>query len=170
MEIFWKHGLIAALTVSLLAACAPAGGGQSNIAVKDAWARPVMVSMGGGQTMQMEGGSHGSGHGEMKPMSAAYMLIENSGNAADRLLSASGDVAERVEVHQTREQNGMMVMEEMKDGVEVPAGGTLVLKPASYHIMLIGVKSDLKVGDTFKLNLKFQSGREVSVEVTVREP
>ncbi len=106
----------------------------------------------------------------MKQMSAAYMLIENTGTAADRLMSAAGDVAETIEVHQTREQNGMMVMEEMKDGVEVPANGTLVLKPASYHIMLIGVKRDLNVGDKFQLTLKFQSGKQVPVEVTVREP
>lgn len=169
-----NRAVIAALSVMMLVACAPMGdtAGQSVIAVKDAWARPVTVDM-GDKPMSM-GGNPESGHGmhdgAMKPMSAAYMIIENSGSAADRLIGATGDVAETFEVHLTREQNGMMVMEKLKDGVEVPARGTLVLKPASYHIMLIGVKHDLKVGDKFRLTLKFQSGKEVPVDVTVREP
>jgi copper(I)-binding protein len=103
------------------------------------------------------------------PLSAAYMVIENSGGA-DRLLGASGDVAAMVQVHQTKESNGMMVMEQAKDGVDVPANGSLELKPGSYHIMLMNVKDQLKPGDTFKLTLKFSSGAEIPVDVTVREP
>ncbi|MCS6774814.1 MAG: copper chaperone PCu(A)C [Thermoflexales bacterium] len=165
--------LIAGLATALaLVACAapppaaPAPSGQSNIVVKDAWARPAKAGM-----------MH-AGHGDMNkpdtaasgPVSAAYMVIENTGTAADRLIAAEGDVAEKIELHQTKSKDGMMVMEMVQGGIEIPAGGSVVLKPGDYHIMLIGVKQDLSVGKKFTLNLKFQSGKSVPVELTVREP
>lgn len=168
-----RNMLFAAVAGLMLVACAaPAApaqnrGGQSDIAIRDAWARPTMGMMGAS-----EGHSHG-GHGDAAKMgmnSAAYMVIENKGSAPDRLLSASGDVAESVEVHQTKQKDGMMVMEQMTDGLEVPANGNVELRPAGYHIMLVGVKRDLKPGDTFKLTLNFQSGKAIPVDVTVREP
>lgn len=124
-----------------------------------------------------EGHSHGS-HGSSDKTdtakssvnSAAYMVIENKGSASDKLLSASGDVADMIQVHQTKEKDGMMVMEEVAGGLEIPANGSVELRPASYHIMLMGVKRELKPGDTFKLTLTFQSGKTIPVDVTVREP
>jgi len=156
---------VALVAVSLAACAAPvqnAGSGQSEIVVKDAWARPAIGMHGDGGH-----GGHG-GHGGQ--VSAAYMVIENKGDAPDRLLSAAGDVAGMIEVHQTTQKNGMMMMEEMKDGLEVPANGSVELKPAGYHIMLMDLKRDLKPGDAFKLTLKFQSGKTIDVDVTVREP
>jgi copper(I)-binding protein len=150
---------IGLLMTALIACAAPAqntGSGQSEIVVRDAWARP---------TMSMHGGGHGGGQ-----VSAAYMVIENKGSAPDRLISAAGDVAGMIEVHQTTQKDGMMMMEEMKDGLEVPANGSVELKPAGYHIMLMDLKRDLKPGDAFKLTLKFQSGKTIDVNVTVREP
>jgi copper(I)-binding protein len=158
-----RNLLIALAAVAMVACAAPApnaGSGQSEIAVKDAWARPTVG-------MQAEGGHGGHGGGQV---SAAYMVIENKGNAPDRLLSAAGDVAGMIEVHQTMQKDGMMMMEEMKDGLEVPANGLVELKPAGFHIMLMDLKRDLKPGDAFKLTLKFQSGKTVDVDVTVREP
>ncbi len=167
----------AAVALALVACAAPAApaqnvSGQSDIAVRDAWARPTMGMVGAG-----EGHSHG-GHGSSDKAdtamssvnSAAYMVIENKGNAPDRLLSASGDVAAMVQVHQTMQKDGMMMMEEMKDGLEIPANGSVELRPASYHIMLMDVKRELKPGDTFRLTLNFQSGKTIPVDVTVREP
>jgi hypothetical protein len=139
----------------------------SKLTVKDAWARPTIAMEGMGDAtpaaddhsgMQMDGVT-----------SAAYMMIENAGGG-DKLLSVSGDVAAMIQVHQTKESNGMMMMEEAKDGVDVPANGALELKPGGYHVMLMNVKNQLKPGDTFKLTLKFSSGAEIPVDVTVREP
>lgn len=169
--------LVAAITaLAALTACAApptaapaaAPAGSSAISIKDAWARPT-VPMG---DMQADATPAAGDHGGMQmdgPLSAAYMVIENAG-AADKLLGASGDVAAMIQVHQTKEKDGMMMMEEAKDGVDVPANGALELKPGSYHVMLMGVKNQLKPGDTFKLTLKFSSGAELPVDVTVREP
>jgi copper(I)-binding protein len=97
------------------------------------------------------------------------MVIENAGGA-DKLLGVTGDVAGMIQVHESKESGGMMMMEEMKGGVDVPANAVLELKPGGYHVMLMDVKRDLKPGDSFKLALKFASGKEIPVDVMVREP
>lgn len=150
------------------AAPAAAPAGSSAITVKDAWARPT-VPMGDTKADATPAAGDSSGMNMDGPLSAAYMVIENAG-AADRLLGVSGDVAAMVQVHQTKEKDGMMMMEEAKDGVELPANGSLELKPGGYHVMLMSVKNELKPGDTFKLTLKFGSRAEIPVDVTVREP
>ncbi|MFN4292692.1 MAG: copper chaperone PCu(A)C [Thermoflexales bacterium] len=173
-----KKTFFAAVAGLMLVACAapatPARntGGQSDIVVRDAWARPTMGMVGAG-----EGHSHGGHGGSGKTdtamssvNSAAYMMIENKGGAPDKLLKASGDVADMIQVHQTKEKDGMMMMEEVAGGLEIPANGSVELRPAGYHIMLMGVKRELKPGDTFQLTLTFQSGKTISVDVTVREP
>ncbi|GIV84345.1 MAG: hypothetical protein KatS3mg052_1352 [Candidatus Roseilinea sp.] len=167
--------IFAVAAALLLVACAapatpaPNTSGQSDIAIRDAWARPTMGMVSAG-----EGHSHGSSDktdtAKSGVNSAAYMVIENKGNAPDKLLRASGDIADMIQVHQTKEKDGMMMMEEVAGGLEIPANGSVELRPAGYHIMLMGVKRELKPGDAFQLTLTFQSGKTVSVDVAVREP
>jgi periplasmic copper chaperone A len=42
--------------------------------------------------------------------------------------------------HEMKVENGVMQMREVADGLPIPAGGSVVLKPGSYHVMLIGLK------------------------------
>ncbi len=144
--------LLTACGQSMSAPAAPEKISQVNaqaggLVVGDAWARATTAGMN----------------------SAAYMIIQNKG-ATDKLMSVSGDVAESVELHVTTMKDGVMSMNPLPDGADVPAGGSLVLKPASYHIMLIGVKQNLEAGGTFKLTLKFKSGAAMTIDVPVRAP
>ena len=66
-------------------------------------------------------------------------------------------------------ENEVMQMRMLPDGLEVPAGGEVLLKPGGYHIMLIGMKRNLEVGDTFELELEFESSGRLTVEPEVRE-
>ena len=151
------------MAVTFLSACstsAPsATGSAGNITIKDAWVRATMQVDAAMSGMKMDG-----------PTSAVYMTIENAGDA-DKLLSASvgKDVADAAELHQTKDDNGMMMMNPMPDGIDVPAKGKLEIKEASYHIMLVNVKQTLAPGKRVKLSLKFKSGTEVSLDVPVRE-
>lgn len=52
--------------------------------------------------------------------------------------------------------------------IDVPAGGSVELKPGSYHVMLIGLNRELRNGDKFSLSLSFQSGATSTVQVEVR--
>jgi periplasmic copper chaperone A len=133
-----------------------------DLVIGDAWARPTSTTA--------TNSEHGHDANVTGMNSAAYMIIQNKGGSADRLMSISGDVAGSVELHRTTMNDGVMRMDQITDGAEVPAGGSLVLKPASYHVMLIGVKQNLLPGGIFKLTLKFKSGAEAIIDVTVREP
>jgi copper(I)-binding protein len=98
------------------------------------------------------------------------MTIENTGSGADRLVGLSTDVAESASVHETKtDASGMMSMQPVEGGLEVPANGSVSLKPGGYHVMLMKLKSPLVTDDTFKLTLKFQSGKDVVVDVTVKD-
>ncbi len=96
---------------------------------------------------------------------AAYMTVHNAG-AADSLLAASGDVAERVELHTHLMEGDVMKMRRV-DAVEVPAHGMAALAPGSFHVMLIGLTRPLKEGENFPLTLTFRDAGEVTVQVTV---
>jgi copper(I)-binding protein len=105
------------------------------------------------------------------PVSAAYMVIENSSGQADRLINASSSAAEVTEIHETKQMDdGMMGMQPLVDGLEIPANGSVTLKPGGYHIMMMKLRQHLSPGQTFTLTLKFQSGKEISLDVPVKEP
>jgi copper(I)-binding protein len=70
---------------------------------------------------------------------AAYMKLENGGDAPDRLLSAKSEVAERASLHESRAEGDVMKMGPVEGGIEVPAHGTAELKPLGLHVMLMGL-------------------------------
>ena len=126
----------------------------------NAWARrtPPMV--------QQEPGGHGGS--AMNPNnSALYVTITNHGHEPDALVSAATPVATSVELHQTIEQGGKRVMQP-RSQFDIPTGGTLELKPGSYHIMLLGLKQALSPGETVPVTLVFQKAGKVAVEVPVK--
>jgi periplasmic copper chaperone A len=99
--------------------------------------------------------------------SAVYVTVSNHGGEADALISATTTIASAVELHETVEQGGKMVMQP-RSQFDIPAGGRLEMKPGSYHIMLLGLKQALKPGDTVKVTLAFQKAGEVSLEALVK--
>jgi len=143
------------LLILVLAACqAQASTKIGDIEVVSPWARAA-ASMAG-----MEGGGGNGG---------AFMLLKNSGSAPDKLIRAASDVAETVEIHQTIMEGDVMRMSPV-EFVEIPAGGEVELKPGSYHVMLIGLKQDLKAGETINITLTFENAGETTVKVEVRAP
>ncbi len=100
--------------------------------------------------------------------SAAYMTIRNTGSTADRLLKATTDAATTVELHNSTNTNGVMSMGEVQ-AVDVVAGSTVEFKPEGLHMMLIGLKHDLKAGDTVALSLQFEKAGTIKVDAAVRE-
>lgn len=94
-----------------------------------------------------------------------YMVIVNPGKA-DALIAASSPVAERVELHLTQFEGGMMRMRQV-GRVELPAGATVRLEPGGLHMMLIGLKQPLAEGAAVPLVLRFEKAGEVRVELKV---
>ena len=142
-------GLALALTLAAflfvaLAVWAEEGNG---IALSEAWARPTM------------------GEGRI---TAAYVTIQNLGTDADTLRGASSPKAKRVEIHETEmTDQGVMKMRPVEDGLALPAGETVTLKPGGKHIMIMGLDGELAKGAILPLTLDFDVAGQVEVAVPV---
>lgn len=102
---------------------------------------------------------------------AAYLRgIRNKGKAPDRLIGASTPVAERVELH-TRQAEGDVVRMREVTAIELPAGQEVQLRHGQpQHLMLVGLKQPLKVGDRFELTLRFERAGQTTVKAWVQQP
>ncbi len=61
----------------------------------------------------------------------------------------------------------VMRMRKLEQGIALPAGKTVELKPGGLHVMFIGLKAPLKEGDRFPLKLRFEKAGEVQVDVKI---
>jgi copper(I)-binding protein len=155
-----RLGLALFLSMAVLAACgAPAG---PSITAEDVWARPAMAVTEGS-------GLAGSGMG-LAGTGAIFMRLVNKGQEPDRLIGGQTDAAQAVEVHETIMDGEVMKMQMLAGGLQVPARGEVLLQPGSYHVMLIGITRDLKVGDKVSVELQFEKSGPLTVEAEVREP
>jgi copper(I)-binding protein len=100
---------------------------------------------------------------------AYFAMLENTGNAADRLLRATTPVAARVELHSMAvDAQGVMRMREI-DGIALAPHAKIRMRPGSgLHLMLVGLKEPLKDGARFPMTLEFERAGKVDVTVTVQ--
>jgi copper(I)-binding protein len=142
--------LALALALLTLSACSPGGadsGVASTVEVAGAVCRPTPVG---------------------RQMTGCYLTLTTT--TADRLVTVTSPAANLVQIHESRIESGMMMMNELKEGLPLPAGETVALAPGGNHLMLLGVKAPLVAGDTVALNLTFESSPPVEVTATVGQP
>ena len=97
---------------------------------------------------------------------AGYLTIHNNGAAPDRLTGGTADFG-TVEVHQMSMEGGVMKMREVKDGLPIPAHGSVTLAPNGYHLMFTGLKQPLTKGTVAKATLTFEHAGAIPVEFPV---
>jgi periplasmic copper chaperone A len=95
---------------------------------------------------------------------AAYVTIESP--AGDRLTGVSTPAAQKADIHSMTNDNGVMKMRAI-DGLDLPAGQAVTLKPGGYHIMMTGLAKPLEEGQSFPLTLDFAKAGARQVTVTV---
>lgn len=100
---------------------------------------------------------------------AAFMTVLNGMDKAVRLASVAGNAAGAIELHETVNDNGVMKMEPHPEGFDIPAGGTLELKPGGKHVMLLGLTKPLAVGDSIDLTLNFEGSEPITLTVPVMD-
>ncbi len=98
----------------------------------------------------------------------AYLTVTNRGAEADRLIGGASPKAAKVEVHTMEVVNDVMTMRPVEGGLEIPAGGTVELKPGSFHVMFMGVATPFAEGETVPVTLKFERAGEVELSLPVR--
>lgn len=102
------------------------------------------------------------------PNSAAFFVIKNNSDKDIAITSANSDIAEKNELHTHIKENKMMKMMKIEKLV-VPAKSSLELKSGSDHVMLMGLKKELKAGDEINLELSFSDGDKKSIKVPVKD-
>ena len=102
------------------------------------------------------------------PNSAAFFVIKNNSDKDIAITSANSDIAEKNELHTHIKENQMLKMMKIEKLV-VPAKSSLELKSGGDHVMLMGLKKELKVGDEINLELSFSDGDKKSIKVPVKD-
>ncbi|MCI7237926.1 copper chaperone PCu(A)C [Campylobacter sp.] len=102
------------------------------------------------------------------PNSAAFFVIKNNSDKDIAITSANSDIAEKNELHTHIKENKMMKMMKIEKLV-VPAKSSLELKSGGDHVMLMGLKKELKVGDEINLELSFSDGDKKKIKVPVKD-
>lgn len=97
---------------------------------------------------------------------ALYLRLINDGDGADRLLGATTDVAEEVELHETvAGDDGLSRMVHV-DEIEIGPGETVELTPGGLHVMLLDVEP-LEEGDTVTVDLELERSGTLTFDAQV---
>jgi copper(I)-binding protein len=140
--------LLGAVFLSACGAAAPKG---PQISVTGVWGRPSP---------------------KIATAGAFYMVIENTGTEADKLISGTSGACGTVELHESyMTAEGAMGMRPVTGGfIEIPAGGKAELKVGGLHVMCIDKDSAAFVpGSKIDVKLKFEKSGEVPVVVEIKE-
>ena len=137
-----KNFLAILACVMLLIACTP----REGIEVRDAWMR---------QTAQGENG-------------AVYFVLNNYSAVEDKLMGASAEIAQAVEIHESTIVNDVMKMR-MLTSVPLTASAEVEFSPGGLHIMLVGLKEETKLGESIEVILHFKNHEDIKISVPVQE-
>lgn len=139
--------LVATLALPLVTGdLAAQGTATSTITVRDAWVREA---------------------GAGRPVTAAFMVLENKGDAVRALVRGAASVGDTLELHEMKRDEGMMRMSPVPR-IEVPAHGETALRPGGLHLMIFGLKAPLAAGDSVRLTLTLDDGSTLRVMAPVR--
>jgi periplasmic copper chaperone A len=131
--------------VSTLVALATFGA-QAQTVINDAWVRGTVAQ---------------------QKATGLFMRITSPGGG--KLVSAASPVAGVVEIHEMAMDGNVMKMRALANGLELPAGKAVELKPGGYHVMLLDLKQPMKPGDTVPVTLVVESkdGKKETLELKV---
>ena len=99
---------------------------------------------------------------------AAYLKITNLSALPDTLYGVEADFAGMAQLHESFRKDGIVGMRPVNFLV-IPGRSSVEFKPGYYHIMLMDVKKDLKIGKTAKFELRFRRNGKIGVVGTVKE-
>jgi copper(I)-binding protein len=118
-------------------------GAQAQTTVKDPWVRGTVANQ-----------------------KATGMFAQITSTSGGKLVSAHSPVAGVVEIHEMVMDGNIMKMRAIP-GLELPVGKAVELKPGGYHVMLMDLKQELKVGESVPVTLVIEGagGKRETVEV-----
>ena len=136
------------IAVALLAACLTISmsTSQAQVVVTGAWVRATVPN---------------------QQATGAFMQLLSKKDTT--LVSARSDIAGIVEVHEMKMENDVMRMRAV-DGLKLPANQLVELKSGGYHLMMMDLKKQLKVGTEAQITLVFKNAKGDSETTFVHAP
>lgn len=98
-----------------------------------------------------------------------FAVITNKGDHDDRLIAVTSPAADRVELHQMSMKDGVMIMREQENGIEVPAGQSVELAPGGLHIMFMKLKGPFEKGKFVPVTLTFEKAGDIPLDLKVEK-
>ncbi len=98
---------------------------------------------------------------------AVYFTLHNNSDTTVKFMGADSPAANAVELHTTENDNGIMRMRQIVDGVEIAAGGMIELTPGAMHLMLVNLAAPLAEGETIQVTLHFEDTDDLTIDVPV---
>ena len=100
--------------------------------------------------------------------STIFLDLRNESEQLRKLVGVHSEAAERVELHITKDEDGMLRKERLQE-VPIPALETQSFHPGGIHIMLIGLRGPLEVGRVIELELVYADQSKETISVPVDE-
>ena len=100
--------------------------------------------------------------------STAFMTLSNGSATHHTLVGAKTSAAKMAQLHTHMEMEGMMKMRKIEK-IDIQPHGEAVLKPGGLHVMLMGLKSELKAGDSVSITLVFGDGSKKEIQAPVKK-
>ena len=98
----------------------------------------------------------------------AFMTITAKDGA--KLVGVASPAAGVAEVHEMKMEGDVMKMRAVQNGLDLPAGKAVELKPGGYHVMLMDLKSALPKDSSTALTLTFKDANGVESKVELKVP
>ncbi len=102
-----------------------------------------------------------------QPVAGGFLTITNTGDSDDTLVAVRSDAASRMEVHEMAMDGDVMKMRELEQGLPIPAGETVILKPGGFHIMFMDLAGPMAEGDSTEVTLVFANAGEVTLTMPI---
>ena len=137
---------IAALAIAVsLSACTTAGQHPQELQLSDGWVRVSEYS------------DHVNG------MTGVFAAFDNQTDHDITIVGGSAEIAGKVETHEVVMVDGAMKMQAKEGGIVIPAGETVTLEPGGLHIMLMGLKKPILVGDKITMTIDLDGYEDQTV-------
>ena len=108
--------------------------------------------------------------GTVAQQKASGLFVQLTSAQGGRLVSASSSMASSAEIHEMAMDGNIMTMRALPDGLALPAGKAVALKPGGVHIMLMGLKQALQAGDTVPVTLVIEGADKKRETVAIKAP
>lgn len=121
-------------------------GAFAQVTVKDPWARATVPHQ-----------------------KATGVFMQLTARQDARVVEAQSSVADVAEIHEMKMENEVMKMRPVSD-LPLPADKTVELRPGGFHIMLMGLKQQIKEGDLVPLTLVIENKDKKRETIALQVP